>query len=185
MYIDPTGLDAIVANQLENIGGAGHMSAFVQDDDGIWYFFYWGINSVSLTKVDDSSILNDPEKINTWLEEQGLSNGEYKYDGFCYILGDFSESKDYYQKLADQYNSDIENKKLGWFGFKNKNYNLVTRNCAQETMKGLYKGKIGVNGEQTVKQIHNGSGYIIGISPNANLYNLQNVYGSKTLNWWE
>lgn len=52
-------------------------------------------------------------------------------------------------------------------------------------MKGLYKGKIGPNGEQTVKQIHNKSGYIIAVLPNANLYNLQNIYGSKTLNWWE
>ena len=69
--------------------------------------------------------------------------------------------------------------------FKNKNYNLVTRNCAQETMKGLYLGKIGTNGERTVKQIHNKSGYIIAVLPNANLYNLQKVYGSKSLNWWE
>ncbi len=142
-YSDPSGLDAIVANQLENIGGAGHMSSFVQDDSGTWYFFYWGNNSVSLTVVDDSSILKDAEKINTWLEEKGLSNGEYKYDGFCYILGDFSESKDYYQNLADQFAKDVENNDIGWFNWQNKNYNFVTRNCAQETMEGLYKGKIG------------------------------------------
>ena len=38
-YVDPLGLDAIVANQEKNVGGAGHMGAFVQDKEGIWYFF--------------------------------------------------------------------------------------------------------------------------------------------------
>ena len=185
MFLDFDGLNAIVANQLKNIGGAGHMSSFVQDKNNDWYFFYWGNNSVSLTKVDDASILNDEEKINEWLEDKNLSDGKYKYDGFCYILGDFSATKDYYQDLIDQYESDIANEDYGWFDFKNKNYNLVTRNCAQETMKGLYLGKIGTNGERTVKQIHNKSGYIIAVLPNANLYNLQKVYGSKSLNWWE
>ena len=74
---------------------------------------------------------------------------------------------------------------VGWFDWKNKKYNLVTRNCTEETMKGLYKGKIGPKGEKTVKQIHNNSGYSIGVSPNANLNNLQKVYGSKSLHWWE
>jgi len=185
MFVDVDGLDAIATNQLKNIGGAGHMSSFVQDENSDWYFFYWGNNSVSLTKVDDVSILNDEGKINEWLENKNLSDGKYKYDGFCYILGDFSASKDYYQKLVNQFSQDIKNNDEGWFGWNNKNYNFVTRNCAQETMKGLYLGKIGVNGEQSVKQIHNKRGFIIGIEPNANLYNLQAVYGSKSLNWRE
>lgn len=178
-------MDAIVANQLENIGGAGHMSSFVQDNSGNWHFFYWGNELVSFAAVNDPSILKDAEEINTWLKEEGLSDGKYKYDGFCYILGDFSESSDYYKDLADQFKEDVKNNDIGWFDWKNKNYNLVTRNCTQETMKGLYKGKIGPNGEQTVEQIHNKSGYIISVLPNANLYNLQSIYGSKTLNWWE
>ena len=184
-YIDPWGLDAIVANQMENVAKFGHMSSFVQDDNGIWYFFYWGKDSVSLKEVDDSSILNDSKKINKWLKDEGLNDGEYKYDGFCYILGDFSDSKEYYQELAQQFEDDVKNGDLGWFKWKNKNYNLATRNCTQETMKGLYKGRIGPEGEKTVEQVHHRAGYIIAVVPNCNLSNLQEVYGSRTLNWWE
>ena len=185
MFVDPSGLDAIVANQTENVAGYGHMSAFVQDNNGDWYFFYWGNDSVVLKKVDDPNVLKDSESLNNWLETNGLNKGEYKYDAFCYIIGDFSESKDYYQNLADEFDDNIANNKVGWFGFKNRNYNLATRNCTQETMKGLYKGKIGVNKEQTVGQINKRHGYGIAVIPNNNLYNLQSVYGSKSLNWWE
>lgn len=187
--VDYSGLDALVANQTKNIYGAGHMSAFVQDSKGNWYFFYWGNKKVVLREVDDPDILKDADSINTWLESESLSDGKYKYDGFCYILGDFSKSKKYYKKLADKYDSDMEKNGTDWFGKKkepkNKDYNLFSRNCTQETMNGLFKGKIGVNGEKTVKEIFEDCGQEVSVVPNTNLYELQREYGSKTVNWWE
>lgn len=52
-------------------------------------------------------------------------------------------------------------------------------------MNGLYLGIIGAKGEQSVGEIHYNSRYGIAVIPNSNLYNLQKIYGSTTLHWWE
>ncbi len=183
-FIDFSGLDVIVVNQTENVAGFGHMSAFVEDDNGNWYFFYWGSSSVSLTKVDDNTILYSEDKMNDWLIKKNLNTkDDPKYDAFCYIYGDFSETKDYYQKLTNQFKTDVKNGDIGWFGFTNKNYNLFTNNCTQATMKGLYLGTCSesIYGGKSLKNYYTSHGYSIGVIPNENLENLQNLFISVLL----
>ena len=176
-YSDPSGLDAIVANQTWNVLRFGHMSSFVQDSDGTWYFFYWGNDSVLLESIDDPSILNDADTLNEWLTENDFNKSKYEYDAFCYIAGDFSESVEYYKSLLDQYSDGSGN------GSRNGNYDLLFDNCTHETMRGIFKGTIGLEEKQTVKSIYNGLLYSVRAAPNANLSNLQQIFENKSLTY--
>ena len=177
MFVDPLGTDAIVTNQSENIGGCGHMGAFVQDDDDKWYFFYYGDDLVVLIEVEDPTVLESKESINKWIKEQKYFNeSDYEYDEFCYIEGDFSQTKDYYEAYVSDYNDSLKIGRKTVFGKTNVDYNVITSNCTHITMKGIALGSMndGVS-FGTFMEKH----YVYTIPfPNSNLHALQKAVGN-------
>ena len=145
-YADPCGNDIILVNQTTNVGWGpigpfGHMGALVEYE-GVWYFFYFGPDSVVLTPLYDINIQNGSIKeLNKALIKQNLLTAtDAQYDASCYIRGDFSETYSYYLELKNNFYADtktipqsIKNKtKYDFFGF----------NCSTATINGLWKGKL-------------------------------------------
>ena len=50
------------------------MSAFVQDADLNWWFFFWG-DKVHWKEVEDISILDTIDGINKWISDNGFNAG--------------------------------------------------------------------------------------------------------------
>ena len=76
-------------------GLTGHISAFVQNTDDTWYYFYWGPDDVFLKPVDNPSVMSSVRRIiNRWINEQGMNNIPLSgnYNSFVYIPGDFTAS---------------------------------------------------------------------------------------------
>ncbi len=91
-------------------------------------------DTVYVKGVNDPSVLLDAKSMNKWLRTEKLVKDDIDYDAFCYIPGDFTASLSYYNKLVTDMNKGLI--------YDNKDYNLVTRNCTEETMNGLMKGKL-------------------------------------------
>jgi len=132
MYGDFTGYDAVL---LVDKDLCGHIGILIQDDDGIWYHFYWGASKISLRLL-----LGDFVKVRTWLKEinvpidvndkkrtlkniNGTGQFNGKYDDMIYLIGDFSESVDYAFEITS-YNGQ-------------KLYSLSEQNCSQVSFKIL------------------------------------------------
>jgi len=157
-YRDPMGWDAIFIAQTQEVSGLGHAGALIEDEDGYWNFFYWGTD-VKLDRIDDHTIVQSPERLNEYLAEKGwLGKSNLPYDGFTYIPGDFSKTLEKYNGVHEEYQNrwkplnvikSFDLTKPLWYGIKslatgewvtNGNYNLVTRNCVEETIKHLGLG---------------------------------------------
>ncbi len=126
MKYDPSGYDAIV---LTNDGAAGHTGIMVQDEDGVWYHFYWGAsdgNSSSSGSSSSASPFGCEAK--TWCKiyEGDISlddinaSGQYggTYDRMERLYGDFSTC------LTEMQNPSGE-------------YNLYTNNCLDKSFSIL------------------------------------------------
>jgi len=203
MYFDPLGLDAIVLNN--PFLTASHMSAFVQDENDVWHFFFWGAE-VHYREVKDASIMSDINKINEWIRAEGMNEGvpgigSFDYDSFCYIVGNFTKSHEYFADLKNTYDKDVAKGKTGWFGIQNRNFDLTGglgfsvfgisglifgltaggTNCTQMTMAGLYLGILPDENGTTVKDFMKAAGYgSVSVDPGTNLKNLQKAFGNTS-----
>ncbi len=198
-YVDPSGNDAIVLNKyVDNPGryfGVEHTSAFFQDENDDWWFYFWG-DSVEYVKVDDPNIFESVDAINDWLSNYFVNNPEYMFDSnepktrplldekhpyhdFVYIVGDFTEACAKAKENRNNYLENIEKvlsgaMDRGDFGVLNSYYSLLSNNCSQNTMKLLYTGIL--PGGITVEEYMKMNEYGISPLPNVNITNLQRTF---------
>ncbi len=116
-HADYNGLDAIV---LCKDGPIGHTGIMVQDENGVWWNFYWGASSFLGAVFDNTGT-------NTWCKQYAgeltleaiNASGQYSsYTDMLYFKGDFSEA--------------IEEIKEPSGG-----YSLYTNNCTMKSLRIL------------------------------------------------
>ena len=151
-FVDPNGLDAIViTTSTMSVYGNAHTSVLVQDNGGIWYYFYWGNKNAVLLEVPADK-LTDLDTFNAWLVENGagkdgkktdkpLHDSSDKYTTGTYIEGDFSASVSYFLEQAKGANM-AEKIKNGKHEYKNNSYGLFGNNCMTVSFDGLKKGTL-------------------------------------------
>jgi len=179
-YVDPTGEDAILINKpvdADPTNTIEHMGAFFQDENNDWNFFYWGVD-VKYEKVEDASIFESMEKMNAFLLEKDWNvRADKLYRDAVYIEGDFTAAHIEAGRLKQEYIDSLPS--WNGRGVPNQSYNLIFRNCGQETMKLLMMGTL-PDGRNVGRYMHSRL-YINAISPNANMDNMQALFKNKNL----
>ena len=124
---DPTGYDAII---LCDSGLLGHVGAMVQDEDGVWWHFYWGTaGGFEGSSARIGCILGFDVTPYTWCIEYGGNVTDlrdinaakqygYEYDDMYRMAGDFSICVDSMKYIDEK-------------------YNLYSNNCSQVTLSIL------------------------------------------------
>ena len=103
-----------------------------------------------------------------------------QYHEAVYVKGDFSKSVEEGQRLQEFYDKNYKKyekeKKC-----PNRSYNLLTRNCTQETMRLFMKGKL--ESGESVKAFLNRKGYKeVAVLPNYNMYMMQDYFKNTAVN---
>ena len=189
-YADPLGLDAIlISKKLEfeaaEALGIEHMGAFFQDENGIWYYFYWG-EVVIYEPVTDPSIFESLDTMNAWLYENGyLEESANPYTDSIYVVGDFSKSHQkasaMYEKLKDEGPGINPWQYIFDPGvFKNPRYDLFANNCGQVTMQ-LFRLGILPSG-LSVDTYLDANFVFTSPVPNFNMEQLHDVFYNSALN---
>ena len=137
--IDPFGTDVIwITSDSTKIGDT---SLVVQNDKGDWYYFFYGVNNVSLQPVSDLD-MRSLEEFNDWTS---LPKKE-RYTSSTYIPCDSKEIYNECIKLVDNY--DNRKGEGTWF-YKliagndcNPDYEAVTNNCSTACWNIVMKGKL-------------------------------------------
>ena len=141
-YLDFEGTDAVWIQESDSAGGFGHAGLLVENEDGKWYFFYWGMESetidfenvlkaVSGTKAKlvwkeietDNCDLATTTGVKEALQMSGdpdVNRSELVTDTL-YFTGDFSKTFEYIEKLSKE----------------SQQYNLLANNCVQQSTKAL------------------------------------------------
>ena len=150
---DPNGNDAIVLISKESVGSMGHMGLmFVLA--GQWHYWYWGADTSSLsnlnpikkaftiaTKNIPAKVILEPvcryndisnfntmiEDVNYYLYKSGVEYGDY-FESMIYFKGCFVTAFDYFIRLK-----------------RNKEYNLLNKNCMQTSLTALLNGNFDSN----------------------------------------
>ena len=194
-FIDPFGLDALLVNKrIDGVhdftdgvvtGPIDHMSAFFQDEDGEWWFFFWG-NDVKYEKIDNISIFNDMDKMNEYLLGRGLLEFEdVGYHSSVYIKGDFADSHNAAQSLLADYNQKIADGLVDPNSFlPNTDYKFFKNNCGQITMDLFYKGTL-PDGTNVGRYINQRGYFSTSVLPNSNISLMQDVFYNSALNLGE
>ena len=142
-HFDLEGTDAVWIQEKDTVPLAGHTGLLVEDeDDGKWYFFYWGMDSES---TDFNNVLKAVMGTNAklvWKEidaddfdltttagvKEALQNSNDpdvdrsdKVTGSIYFRGDFSKTIEYIESLSEN----------------TPQYNLLYRNCVQQSTNAL------------------------------------------------
>jgi RHS repeat-associated protein len=174
-FVDPSGLDAILINKpVDDIGdiiGVEHMSAFFQDAYKNWYFFYWG-KSVKYMQVSSAIIFDTMDTINQWIAINAGLNLNYSYRDSVYIKGDFAASHAEAQGWLKTYYTSPS--------AQNQEYHLSAKNCRQATMELLMMGTLpsGTNvGDYMAKNSRT-----VSVIPNMNMNNMQDIFYNKANN---
>ena len=179
-FVDLNGMDAILVNkEIEGVSGIEHMGGFFQDSDSKWYYFYWG-DTVKVKKVDDN-FNGSKSDVTAYLKRKdamGVDNKEYR--DAVYVKGDFSKSVEEGQRLQECYDKNYK-KYEGEKKCPNRSYNLLTRNCTQETMHLFMKGKL--ESGESVKAFLNRRGYKeASVLPNINMHIMQAYFKNTAIN---
>ena len=156
-FVDPSGLDAIIINQTDAVFGFDHTSVLFQNENGTWYYFYWGLDGCYLTEINKDKMFSLAQ-LSGHLREKGVigSFGENflgwdmfgligkNYDNSCYIEGDFSAAYDFFKDKSDNFNP--------W------QYDLFTENCSAVVFDGISLGilKDGTNVGDYMKLANSG-----------------------------
>ena len=153
---DDDGRDAVWIHETDSAGGFGHSGLLVQDDEGNWYFFYWGptnedpgweeIKEMATSGVPSKCVLVKVEVEDANLHEVGgvkevmgnvvdatdddknfVKDRQDKVSSIKYLEGDYSDTLAYLYNLKKQ--SDNQEVK----------YHLLFNNCVQNTWEALSK----------------------------------------------
>lgn len=148
-YFDRHGHDAIWIHESGSAGGFGHTGLLVQDNGGIWYYFYWGPKSESadiknllamltigttsncvLVRVEvdanDLCLQSDIEDVTDVLKNSEISFVKERADKITntyYFVGDYSLTLLYLAVLKGA--SAVVD------------YHLTNNNCVQNTWRAL------------------------------------------------
>ena len=136
---DACGNDAIWIQEENAAMGAGHSGLMVQDENGDWFFFYWGPNSETPSKelvlgVDNGSYfvridtygadLNDTASVKTAIANSGDVRASARASEITktyYFEGDYTAT---YHKAKEMSTS-------------NDKYYLLSKNCSQQTLRAF------------------------------------------------
>lgn len=134
--------DAVVINFKRSSSCPGHMSVISQDENGKWFYFYWG-NKASYEKEVPANYMKNIDTFNEWLYKVRKIENQMPFsDGYfifgTYIKGDFTKTTEYYR-------NEIKN-------YKKSKYSLFFNNCAVVSKKALEKGVLN-NGKSFKSQI--------------------------------
>ena len=141
-YHDLEGTDAVWIQERDSAGTFGHTGLLVENGDGSWYFFYWGMDSEA---IDFGNIMNSIKGTEAKLVWKELETGNFDLtttDGVIsalqnsndksidrsalvtdtlYFPGDFSKTFHYIEGLTQT----------------TQQYNLLFNNCVQQSTKAL------------------------------------------------
>lgn len=143
-YTDPSGHDAIVITAEKGAHGFGHTSAIFQDNNGNWYYYFWGDTKVTLNPVPNEA-MKSLDAFNKWISEGAQTGRDFRgsqyydkeYTCSTYIEGDFSASidsiKDQVKDYWDRYGKQSED---------NSDYGPFLKNCLGQTQKALKLGEL-------------------------------------------
>lgn len=135
-HADTEGTDAYWLTDSGNVAGLGHTSLLLEDDDGTWYYFYWGPEDVGIpvwtqakvilqdvpVSFDSNGLLN-LEALNNTLNEGTTPIYDRRYDRATLFAGDYSRSVDKAESLRATYEDSM------YRGVPA--YNVAITNCMQ------------------------------------------------------
>lgn len=129
LFSNKVSADAIVITT-QRPHNFGHTSIISQDENGKWFYFFWGIKSAYKKEVPAEDIKNI-NTFNNWLYDVRRNKGEMKnscgfYAHGIYIKGDFTQTTKYYS-------DKIKNYKI-WKYFLGLNF------CSVVSRRALEKG---------------------------------------------
>lgn len=141
--VDYSGHNVVWLHESESAGGFGHSGVLIQNENGEWYYFYWGPKSESLSldiitgtpngcmflylgKTGLDYNLRYTEELRRFIRDRiGTTKGRVdKISSTYYINGNFNPSFDYLLELSRK---------------KELQYKLLTNNCVQVTSYALSK----------------------------------------------
>ena len=147
MLTDPNGYDAIVLAKTAGI--PPHMGALIQDEDGNWWHFYWGVSGFWYCI---GTFFGAPVPVTTWcqpyegelsLEAINDSKQYESYDSIEYLTGDFSESLQYAQAPGEYYHLYSDNcmhKTLKILAVSNNNHSKTLLDASERmTISGAFE----------------------------------------------
>jgi hypothetical protein len=122
--------------------GFGHTSIIIENNDGKWYYFYWGDDGVQLEYVN-SKYLGNLSEFNNWGTNKKLKDSQGKntelsgfsgsgYTSSTYIQGDFSASYREAKMLANSHQ----------IAGGNDDYSWISKNCYIVSLGLLSKGTL-------------------------------------------
>jgi len=191
-FLDPLGLNAIVAGNSGYLGITGHISAFVQDEYDVWWYFYWGPDAVIFQYVDDPSVMETTAGINQWINAMGFNTipGSSAYHSFVFIPGDFTASVTYFRERAGTFGDHLlagggrgSKRQPGQVtpgvGVYNNLYHLFALNCVHVTMSGIHLGILN-DGTSVYRFLGGGGRSVAYLDPLGRLMGLQVMFGNTS-----
>ena len=141
-YLDSEGTDAVWIQEEENVLTMGHTGLLVENEDGDWYFFYWGMESEGINLPNIFAALRGTDAKIVWEKLETNNFDLTKTSGVIsalkrsnnkdvdrsnlvtdtiYLEGDYSKTWDYLKNLEKA----------------PPKYNLISNNCVQQSNKAL------------------------------------------------
>ena len=134
-YCDKNGFDAIWIQESKSAKENGHSGLMVQDEEGNWFFFYWGPTDETPDKdlifgakngsyiqeiPTNGADLHDIEVLRSTLAAAGgkAGNRANAITDIYYFEGDYTATLDAVENMVNM----------------NEEYNLITNNCVQKTI---------------------------------------------------
>ena len=166
------------------------MSAFFQDENGNWWYFFWG-DVVICIQVEES-VVESLDSINDFLKNKDhpyyamLDNDEHnrckkllqegnEYRDSVYIKGDFTSSFDMAWNLAKEFAvASLDDSQLTRKLIPNKKYDTILNNCVQKTMEVFSEGQL--SSGFSVKEYLHANYYKKPIIPNLAMNYLQDIF---------
>lgn len=212
MFVDPLGEDAIIITNSNSVDvkatTLGHTSAIYQNDNGEWYYTYWGNKAAAVIRIPNTYIkkyrrngdiiansmasLSDfNNALNSFLSSNGFEDITSNYTDATYIVGDFTSSLDAaYADVRSAYPNghnngllyELDDGSLVYQG-QNSPYNASWNNCFDRTYASLSKGTLenGMNAGTYMKDLDLKGGVI----PNNAISKFSEVFMNSSFTYSE
>ena len=165
--IDLFGCDAIWIQEKNSAKGQGHSGLIVQNENGDWWYFYWGPKTETLLAISPFGVKANPQfifladkfvnlhsiedvRLAISNNKKVLSIGETRLtnlSSIMYFSGDYTKTWNFCDKLQQT----------------NEKYNLYINNCFQKSVQAMAQSNYLFNG-------------VKGTRPNASLYKIEKVW---------
>ena len=145
-FVDPSGTDAWWLQDIDGVFYMGHTSLLIQERPGRWWYFYWGDKSIQLIYIGTCTL----KSLNKYLNDNGYYSGTY--DVYIKLKGDFYQSLTYIYYELLHWSPPFGLSRKCIINANNPNYNLISSNCMQMSIRALLRGDFG-KGDRTYKRI--------------------------------